>query len=53
MKKRISIVCLGVSFDVPKPAVDVSEDVIALMRAKCKRLLAEAKQKMFGQIFSK
>jgi hypothetical protein len=41
---------LGVVFDVPKPDVDVHEDVIALTRAKCKRILAEMKQKMFVEI---
>ncbi len=34
-------------FDVSKPLVDVHEDVIALIQAKCKRLLAEMKRKMF------
>ena len=33
-------------FDVTKPLVDVQEDIDALARAKCKRLLAEMKQKM-------
>ncbi len=34
-------------FDVPKPVVDVYEDVIALIQARCKRLLQDIKQKMF------
>ena len=37
----------GVIFDVRKPMVDLYEDMIALMQLKCKRLLADAKQKMF------
>ena len=32
-------------FDVPKPVVDVHEDVVALIQTKCKRLLAETKKK--------
>lgn len=43
----LNIFFLGVMFDVPKPNVDVHEDVIALIQAKCKRLLDEMKQKMF------
>lgn len=34
-------------FDVPKPIVDVHEDIIALTQTRCRRLLAEMKQKMF------
>jgi hypothetical protein len=37
----------GIVFDVPKPSVDVHEDVIALIQSRCKRLLADMKQKMF------
>ena len=38
---------LGIIFDVPKPVTDVHQDIIALTQAKCKRLLAEMRQKMF------
>lgn len=37
----------GFVFDISKPSTDVHEDVIALMQAKCKRLLNEMKRKMF------
>ncbi|CAF0886668.1 unnamed protein product [Rotaria sp. Silwood1] len=40
----------GVMFDVPKPIVDVHEDIIALTQARCKRLLAETKQKILATV---
>jgi hypothetical protein len=36
----------GVTFEVSKPSVDVYDDIIVLIQAKCKRLLMEMKQKM-------
>ena len=39
----------GFTFDISKPSTDVHEDVIALIQAKCKRLLTEMKRKMFVQ----
>jgi hypothetical protein len=42
-----------VKFDVPKPAVDLYEDMIALIQMQCKRLLAETKQNMFVVNFKK
>jgi hypothetical protein len=38
---------LVVLFDVPKPNIDFDEDIITSMQNKCKRLLAEAKQRMY------
>jgi len=46
MKIKIFVI-IGVIFDVPKPLVDVYGDIIALTQSRCKRLLAETKQKMF------
>ncbi|CAF4020243.1 unnamed protein product [Rotaria sp. Silwood2] len=40
----------GVMFDVPKPIVDVHEDIIALTQTRCKRLLAETKQKILATV---
>ncbi|CAF0916249.1 unnamed protein product [Rotaria sordida] len=40
----------GVMFDVPKPLVDVHEDIIALTQARCKRLLAETKQRILTTV---
>ncbi|CAF0868614.1 unnamed protein product [Adineta ricciae] len=37
----------AVSFDIAKPMVDLYEDMIALIQLKCKRLLAEMKQKIY------
>ncbi|CAF3387992.1 unnamed protein product [Rotaria socialis] len=40
----------GVMFDVPKPIVDVHEDIIALTQTRCKRLLAETKQRILATV---
>ncbi|UJR24563.1 hypothetical protein I4U23_005938 [Adineta vaga] len=37
----------AVIFDVAKPMTDLYEDMIALIQLKCKRLLAEMKQKIY------
>jgi hypothetical protein len=46
IKKFLFILSLVVLFDVPKPEMKFDEDIITLTQIKCKRLLAETKEKM-------